>query len=60
MKYNCENVLCVCVEGRGTLRGLATNNEPAAHECNYHSDSNCDSCANVFYNYYNAYVCALY
>ena len=32
------------------LRGVITNNEPAAEEFHYHSGSNCDACANAFYN----------
>ena len=35
------------------LRGVATNIEPAAQEFNYHSGSNCDPCANAFYNFLN-------
>ena len=32
------------------LRGVAANNELATQQFNYHSDSNCDPCENVFYN----------
>ena len=31
---------------------VITNNEPAAEEFHYHSGSNCDTCANAFYNKY--------